>query len=231
VTDAAMERGVVLGRGHAPLAWSVGFVRAPYDRVLAATLEWRRGLVPGVDVSDLPTSFPDALLALAPLQTPPTREVLARTVDDQWTANLYNSHLGGDSCSWYMSRVLGCDAVVATHIPVGQYLYPVTSLTITSPRAAPPLNQLRYIGAGKYSSKWEFHESGERQAYEELERYKAKRIRDRFDREMLLRYLDALGIHADAPDFWVGGALLQHRVTFTSRTTPLDDIRRQYGIR
>jgi hypothetical protein len=227
----SVERRVVFGGGHPPLAWGVGFVRAPYERVLQATLDWRKEHLPGVDVSELAQPFPDALLALAPIQTPPTREILARTSSDEWTANLYNSHLGGDSCSWYMAQVLACEAVVASHIPVGQYPFPVTSFTVTAPRARPPLHQLRSVAAGKYDTgRWEFHESGEPQPFEERDRYSARLIRDRLDRDMLLRYLGALGIRADDPDFWMGGVLLQHRVTFSPRTSTLEELRRQFGI-
>jgi hypothetical protein len=225
------ERRIVFGGGHAPLGWGVGFVRAPYERVVEAALAWRREHLPGVEVVELRHPFPDALLALAPIETPSTREILARTANDEWTANLYNSHLGGDSCSWYMAQVLACEAVVASHIPVGQYPFPATSFTMTAPRAPGPLHQLRSVAAGKYDTgRWEFHESGEPQPFEERERYAARLIRDRFDRQMLLRYLSALGIRADDPSFWKGGVLLQHLVKFSPRTTTLEDIRSEYGI-
>jgi hypothetical protein len=222
---------VIFGAGHAPIGWTVGFLRAPFDRVLAANLAWRREHLPGIEETALAVPFPDALLALAPIQTPPTREILARTAGNEWTANLVNSHLGGDSCSSYLSGMLACEAIVATNIPVGQYPFPATSFTMTAPRAPGPLHQLRYVGAGKYDSgRWTFRESGEPQPFEERERYTARRIRERFDREMLLRYLGALGIHADDPPLLVGGSRRKHRVRFTPRTSTLDEVRRAYGI-
>ena len=224
---------VVFGGGHAPVGWSVGFLRAPFDAVLRATIDWRRRLVPGVDVTELGSSFPDAFLALAPLETPPTREIVARTSGDVWTANVVNNHLGGDSFSWcgYLSGVLGCDAIEATHIPIDQYPYPTTAFTMTAPRASPPLNTLRHVHAGKYDSgRWEFNQDGDQQPFEQTERYAAKSVRDRFDREMLLAYLGAVGIMADDPAFWIGGTLLQNRVTFQPRTSTLEEVRRSYGI-
>jgi hypothetical protein len=233
LTSVVPKARVVLGGGHPPVGWTVGFLRAPFAAVLRATLDWWRKLHPAVDEIALSGPFPDALLALAPLQSPPTREIIASTAGDEWTANLVNNHLGGDSSSWcgHLSGVLGCDAVEATHIPIDQYAYPTTTLVITSSRAQPPLYVLRSLAAGKYDSgRWRFVETGETQAFEEAERYGAKRIRDRFDREMLLRYLAALRITPDDPKFWVGGALLQHQVSFTPRTTALADVRREYGI-
>jgi hypothetical protein len=228
------EARVILGGGHPPIGWTVGFLRAPFATVLRATLDWWRKLHPAVDEIPISGPFPDALLALAPLQTPPTREIIARTAGDEWTANLVNNHLGGDSSSWcgHLSCVLGCDAVEAMHIPIGQYSYPATTLTITSPRARPPLHTLRSVAAGKYDSgRWQFVEVGDVQAFEETERYAAKRIRDRFDRVMLLRYLAEMKITPDDASFWVGGVLLQHRVGFVPRTSALADVRREYGIR
>ena len=226
-------QGGAFGAGHPAIGWRVGFLRAPFDRVLRVTLEWWRSLLPGVDETDLAVPFPDALLSLAPIQTPWTREVIGRTSSDEWTAHFTNNHLGGDSASWcgHLSGVVGCDAVDASHIPVGQYPFPATSFTKTTPHASPALRQHRHVRAGKYDSgRWEFFETGEPLPFEERERYGAKRIRDRFDQEMLLRYHGALRIHADDPAFWVGGSLLQHRVTFKPRTSTLDEVRRVYGI-
>jgi len=233
VSSASDSMGVVFGGGHAPIGWTVGFLRAPFATVLEVTLNWRRGLLPGVEVTALSGPFPDGFLALAPIETPPTREIIVRTAGDVWTANLVNNHLGGDSTSWcgHLSGVIGCDAIQASHIPAKQYPYPATSFEIRAPKAPGPLHTLRSVAAGKYDSGgWEFHSTGEIQPFEEADRYGAKSVRDRLDRAMLLRYLAALGINADAPNFWVGGVLLQHRVRFTPRTSALPDVRREYRI-
>lgn len=62
------------------------------------------------------------------------------------------------------------------------------------------------------------------------ERHAAPRVRDRFNRDLLVRYLEAMGIRADDPAFWIGATLLQHRVTFVPRSSALADLRREYGI-
>jgi hypothetical protein len=48
---------------------------------------------------------------------------------------------------------------------------------------------------------------GPEQPYEEPERYRRRLIRDRFTREMLLRYLEALGITPEDPDWYTDAAL------------------------
>jgi hypothetical protein len=228
----ASERRIVFGGGHAPIGWTVGFLRAPFETVAEATLAWWRKLQRDFEQVEIRAVFPDGVLALSPLQDPPTREILARTSSDEWTANLVNSHLGGDSFSWcgHLSEVIGCEAVLATHIPADQYAYPATAFSMNAPRAAPPLHTLRAVRAGRYSERWEFYEEGEVQPFEETERYAARRMRDRFDREMLLRYLASLGIRADEPTFWREGVLLQQRVAYASRTSSLDEVRRSYGF-
>ncbi|HTQ45657.1 MAG TPA: hypothetical protein VMI75_23025 [Polyangiaceae bacterium] len=228
----ASERSIVFGCGHVPIGWTVGFLRAPFDAVAEATLAWWRKLQRQFEQVEIPAVFPDGVLALSPLQTPPTREILARTSGNEWTANLVNNHLGGDSYSWcgHLSEVIGCEAVLATHIPADQYAYPATAFMMIAPRAAPPLHTLRAVRAGRYSERWEFYAEGEVQPFEEAERYGARRIRERLDREMLLRYLAALGIRVDDPTFWRQGVLLQQRVTYESRTSTLDELRRAYGI-
>ena len=47
---------------------------------------------------------------------------------------------------------------------------------------------------------------------------------------MLVRYLAALGVEVDAPGFWIGGVLIQEHVDYASRTSTLDEIRREFGF-
>lgn len=74
-----------------------------------------------------------------------------------------------------------------------------------------PINELelyedgerrRFLRAFRDDAKWDFHEMGERLWFEEEDRYRRRRIRDRVDREMLLRYLLQLGWDVTAPEFW-----------------------------
>ncbi len=54
---------------------------------------------------------------------------------------------------------------------------------------------VRTIDAGVFDEGgWSFDALGPEQPYEEPERYRRRLIRDRFTREMLPRYLEALGI-------------------------------------
>ena len=55
---------------------------------------------------------------------------------------------------------------------------------------------------------WDFGTLGDPQPWEDLSAYKARRQADRFPPELLLRYLDAIGIPPlDGPGWGPGGVL------------------------
>jgi hypothetical protein len=67
---------------------------------------------------------------------------------------------------------------------------------------------VRTIDAGRFDSgRWRFLTSGMPQPFEDLGAYRRRHIPERFTRQMLLDYLDALGIRADDPDFYTEGVL------------------------
>jgi hypothetical protein len=233
---------VLFGGPLAPLGWSVGFLRVPFVEARRATIEWRESLAERFghrllvrecgELNDGVSAFLEVMRLLDPLQTPPKKELLVGT-DTGWTMNVVNNHLGGDSVSWtgHLSDQLQCEAVLATHVPEDQYPYPSTQFELLGPKGPPPLHYVRTISAGKFDSgRWEFSAIGEPQPFEEVERYAAKRIRDRLTREMLIRYLAALEIEPDRADFFNRAVLLETDAPFASRTSTLGDTQREYGI-
>jgi hypothetical protein len=100
--------------------------------------------------------------------------------------------------------------VIATHVPPEQSSLPATQFHLLGPESEAPLRYVRTIDCGVYDSgRWEFNSWGAVQPFEELDAYSATRIRDRFSRAMLLRYLAALGIDADEPRFYEDAVLVQ----------------------
>ena len=57
-------------------------------------------------------------------------------------------------------------------------------------------------------SRWEFETWGERFPFEEIERYTAKRIKDRLTPDMISRYCSHFGIDLFNPDFYTGEACI-----------------------
>jgi hypothetical protein len=217
---------VVFGGGLWPLGWSIGLVQRPlaeiYDRYRAWGLKARFEELGRLPILDL-------LQHLLPFEMPYTRRLLVAT-RSKWTAIFDNSRGGGDP--WPPTSYLAAGdvhGVIATHIPRKQYSLPATQFHLLGPTGEPPLHYVRTIDAGIFDSgRWEFQTFGQPQPFEETEAYEKRLIRDRFDRDMLLRYLAALGIDADEPDFYGEAVLVQERLKLRRPwRAPLEQARKE----
>ena len=200
---------VVFGGGLWPIGWSVGFIEAGFAEVARAMRDWHTEIGRKESWTDVDGPLPKLLALLAPLQTPPKRELIVGT-ERKWSAIFDNSRLGGDpnSAVHTLSRRLARRSVVATHIPRGQYRYPSTKFVLIGDDGA----SLRTVYAGIYDEgRWLFDAYGEVQGFEEVEAYGRRLKRERLTREMLLDYLWALDIRADDPSFYGEGALIENR--------------------
>jgi hypothetical protein len=222
---------ILFGGDCWPIGWKVGFLERPYREVVDAMDNWETAET-WTPAKLQPSDIGQRLLRLAPLQAPAKRELVI-PAGDRWTAHLTNDLLGGDSGSWvgHLSSVLACQGVVATHIPVGQYRFPCTQFELLGPEGRPPLNYIRTISAGILDEgRWRFDADGDPLLFEETEAYKERRIRDRFTRPMLIRYLRAIGIDADDPAiFGREGTLYESQADYTPRSMDLDAAREQYA--
>jgi hypothetical protein len=215
---------VVFGGPLSPVGWRVGFLEAPFSEVTDAELRWLDELgnwVLRFRTERLgPQPILDQLTRLDPLQTPPKRQLLVAN-GATWTAHFTNDHLGGDSTSWvgYLTGVLRCRGVIATHIPPGHYSYPSTQFSLHGPEG-----ERRWVSAGIYDKgSWEFEALGDPQPFELAER--------RLDRDLLLHYLTAVGIEADEPAAYGDGMLIRTRGPWRPRTSSVAETQREYGIR
>lgn len=178
------------------------------------------------------TSIVDQLRRLPPLQQPPYRELVVATRSG-WTAYFDNSILGGDPVSWvgHLSRQLNCQGVIAVHIPPEQYTFPATQFELLGPTGEEPLRYVRTVSAGIFDEgRWRFDAWGAEQPFEETAAYTRRPARDRLTRDMLLRYLAALGIDADEPSFYGDGVLFERRAWKRPRTMTLAEARREYEV-
>jgi hypothetical protein len=208
----------------------VGFLDRPLHDVLQATETWFRKLGQGRSRKALGRQpLLDHLLALAPLQMPVGRQLVVGTVG-RWTMHADNSRSGGDSVSWvgHLSEVLGCRGVIARHVPPSQYRYPSTQFELLGPGGKPPLFYVRTITAGIYDEeRWRFEARGEVQPFETVERYGARRIRDRFDRQLLIQYLSSMGIYADDSAFFTTAILFENADRVPHWTATLEQAREE----
>jgi hypothetical protein len=148
--------------------------------------------------------------------------------------NADNSRGGGDSVSWvgYLSGVLKCRGVIASHVPPSQYPYPSTQFELLGPGGKKPLGYVRTVSAGIYDEgRWRFLVSGEPQSFEDPSAYGSKRIRDRFNRALLVQYLAALGIAVDDPSFFRTGLLFENLATYPRWTKSFEETRKERSAR
>ena len=223
---------VLLGGMAWPLGWRVGFLERPYQEVVEATIAW--GRADRTKHRSVSGSLMGRLESLAPLQSPPKRELLM-PVGKRWTVQVVNSTLGGDSESWvgHLSGVLGCHGVIAMHIPRGQYEFPATMFEYLGPEGEPPLRHIRTVTAGIFDEgRWTFEAHGRQLEFEEPEAYERRLKRERLTREMLVRYLGALGIAVDDEAAYDSeGTLFQSRALYRSVKLSLEDARAQFATK
>jgi hypothetical protein len=217
---------VVFGGGLWPLGWSIGFVERPLGETHSRYRAW--GLKARFEELGRRPIL-DLLGRLLPFEMPYTRRLLVGTRSG-WTAIFDNSRGGGDP--WPPTSYFAAGdvrGVIATHIPREQYSLPATQFHLMGPSGEPPLFDVRTIAAGVFDSgRWEFEAWGQLQPFEETEAYEKRLVPDRFDRAMLLRYLAALGIDADEPDFYGEAVLVQDRWRLARRwRAPLEQARKE----
>ena len=215
----------LLGGSAGPLGWSVQYLEAPFDTVLDAIKRFRRGLGHRIRVAQ-PRPYPDVLTELLPFEAPWTRELVLPC--GSWTAYLNNFVNGGDPSAIgpALRDVLGGRHITAMHS--------------NQPRTGPahggtqlweqgPDGWGRTIGAVATDGRWQWDAAGTPFPFEDLDRYTARRIRDRFDRPLLLRYLAELGIPA-TDDAYGPGVLVAQRVWGRRRTVSLEEMRRVLDV-
>jgi hypothetical protein len=82
---------------------------------------------------------------------------------------------------------------------------------------------IRSISATATDGRWEWYESGTPFEFEQRDRYTARRKRDRFDRELLLDYLVALGIPARDESAYGRATLLNDPNVYDRRSMTLTE--------
>jgi hypothetical protein len=189
---------------------------------------WRRELGHKLEQRAVP-SLSSVVTALEPFEAPWTREVLFDC--GEWTAYLDNGLYGGDptACAPYLSASMDVECCIATHSPSYGPGHAQTSLEVLGPNGTPPLMYVRSITAHAEDGRWSWRTSGEPQAFEDVERYNARRIRDRFPRSLLIEYLQKMGISADDEGFYGHGVAISQRVAYERRQMAAQQMREWLG--
>jgi hypothetical protein len=221
----------VLGGPWSPVGWSVGFVEADLTAVVNTLLRWRRGLGDDLGVDRELPRYPLCLRRLEPLQAPWTRELLIAH-GNGWTAYLNNDLDGGDpvpACS-VMAEALGVRCVIAIHQPRTKVGHASTQLQLLGPEGEPPLRYVRTLAAHAEDGRWTWETSGTPLPFEDPSRYRARLVRDRLTRQLLVGYLAALGVMVDHDQRYGRAVLVTQRVGWASRTESLQQARARWQL-
>ncbi|HLM44595.1 MAG TPA: hypothetical protein VK458_12045, partial [Myxococcaceae bacterium] len=158
-----------------------------------------------------PVSGPleQALSALLPLTSPEALRQLFIPTRSPWTGYVENARGGTDAASAmsYMARTLGCRGMRVVAVPhtlrKDRGRYGAVMWEVYGPRETDWLNYLRTLYAANDGGRWVFGQSGEPFPFEKLERYQARKVRDRFTFDMLKEYLHHLGLSPFQEDFYL----------------------------
>lgn len=212
----------LLGGAANPLGAVVQYIQAPIDAV-TDELSSRFTARPAG------STLIDALGQLLPFESPWSRVLLAPC--GGWTALLNNDLDGGDSTAPgpAISRTLDVQCVVASAVLRYGPGHEQTQLEVFGPEGEPPLMYTRSLSATATDGRWEWFESGTPYEFEATERYTARRKRDRFDRELLLDYLEHLGIPARTDSAYGAAVLLQERAQYERRSMTLQEARAAFS--
>jgi hypothetical protein len=205
----------------APITFSLGFLEAPFQIVIDAYVWWHKELNLTVAINPIVLPLEQALLKLEPLITPHVKRLLLST-QSTWTAYFDNGINGGDPFPpiSYLSERLHCRGLAVTCVPHTivredkreRGTYGAVQFQLFAPEPRDFLNIERSIVAMDDGGKWIFETMGEVQPFERVEKYKARRIRDRFTPEMLEEYCQALDIRLFDEEFYGHAGVLIERL-------------------
>lgn len=96
--------------------------------------------------------------------------------------------------------------------------------------AEPPLHHIRRIEAEATDRRWSWSTFGAPLPFERAGAYRARRVRDRFTRPLLVGYLAELGIAVDDDSAYGQAALIRRHVPCSTRRETLEQTRKTWKI-
>lgn len=179
-----------------PVTHDFGLIRADVDTVAAAYVRMHEDAGGKQLTISVSGRLEDCFSLLEPLTYPPRKELFLATTFG-WTVYLRNSTRGSDPFfpMFKLSAALGVVALRACVTPPGALYQSVILEVYDTPQAGGDANGYRRsIAAVNDGGRWVFDQSGTPFAFEDTAQYDARRKRDRFTSEMLIAYLERLGI-------------------------------------
>jgi hypothetical protein len=232
-------KGLLLEDRWAPVTSTMGFLELGAEQAAQAFATWQSGLMTprGITVEVLPVAGPleQVLSSLLPLTDGETQRHLFIPTRSAWTAYVENGWTGTDAASPMRVMVrrlsIRCLRVVAVPHTLRRHgggRYGAVMLDVYGPKQPGTLhNYVRALGASNDGGRWVFSNVGEPFPFEQVERYQARRVRDRFSFEMLKDYLRHLGLSPFEEDFYMPPG---SRAWLVQKTGPFTTAGREYTL-
>lgn len=198
-----------------PTTKEIGFIELPVAEAARIYPElWKPEV--RVRVTNQGGSLRDVLYKLRPLTSLERRRRVFVQTASRWTAYFDNGWRGTDAYATISNlaehRCLGMRVVPdpSTYRGVRRSVdCPATIWDVYGPEPAAMVNWVRSIAAiDEGGGRWTFTQGGEPFPFEDVSRYSARRIRDRFPVELLLEYLTHFDIDLFNADFYRGPAIM-----------------------
>jgi hypothetical protein len=195
----------------APITSDIAFIEASCEDTANAFVNWQAPVAPAgarfsVNATH-PKDLEDALQSLQPLMSVQRTRYLFVGTTAGWTAYFDNGASGSDAptVGSFLARKIGCRAIrvfsredtVATGGAYGGAIFELYGPTDTE-----FLNYVRTIAAVNDGGSWDFSANGEVQPFENQDHYKARRIKDRLNQQILTEYASAFGLRPFDPSFY-----------------------------
>lgn len=192
--------------GIAILKSSFGLIKASPEAAAEAYIKWQTPLVreygQRLKVETISTDLDSALEGLLPIIPSSTRHLFF-PCRNGWTILFENGFQGTDNtpvCMLAKSMPSVTIRVVENSI-LSTFHYPATIWSVYDGDQWPK----RHVAAMDDGGQWVFPQVGEPLPFEDLEKYKTRRIRDRFTPTLLRQYLAEFSAFPYDLDFYLAG--------------------------
>jgi len=232
-------KGLLLEDRWAPVTSTMGFLELGAEQAAQAFATWQRGLLTSrgstIEVLPVTGTLEQVLSRLLPLSGGETQRRLFIPTRNAWTAYVENGWTGTDAASAMsvMARRLSIRGLRVVAVPHtlrkdGGGRYGAVMLDMYGPEQPGKIhNYVRALGASNDGGRWVFDQEGEPFAFEQVEKYQERRVRDRFTFEMLKDYLRHLGLSPFEEDFYLPQG---SSAWLAQKTGPFTTVGREYTL-
>jgi hypothetical protein len=194
----------MLAPEYQPITFSFGFIDAPLEIVSEGLLIWYKQQSISHKFKQINDSFPEILHLLEPLSAPFFKRLWIKTSSSKWKTAYFDGFVNGGDPFPPISELairLKTNGIVVVSQPDTKHCYGANKLELYGPIDTEWLNLVWEVSAFNDGDRWVWQRTGQIQPFEETATYKSRKIKDRFTKEMLVRYCNALSIPLDVNNY------------------------------